>query len=31
MNHAYELDEKDNALVADWLNDISFDLRSFDE
>jgi hypothetical protein len=31
MNHAYELDEKDNALVADWLNDISFDLRPFDE
>jgi hypothetical protein len=31
LNHAYELDEKDNDLVADWLNDISFDLRPFDE
>lgn len=26
-NHAYELDEKDEDLLADWLNDISFDLR----
>lgn len=31
MNHGYELDEKDDSLVADWLNDISFDLRPFDE
>jgi hypothetical protein len=31
MNHGYELDQKDNNLVAEWLNDISFDLRAFDE
>jgi hypothetical protein len=31
MNHGYELDERDDSLVADWLNDISFDLRPFDE
>jgi hypothetical protein len=30
MNDGYELDEKDDALVADWLTDISFDLRPFD-
>ena len=28
-NHAYELAEKDEDLLADWLNDISLDLRPF--
>lgn len=27
MNSAYELDPKDEQLIADWLNDISFDLN----
>ena len=31
MNHGYQLDESEDALVAEWLNDISFDLRPFDE
>lgn len=31
MNLGYELDEKDEDLIAQWLNDISFDLRPFDE
>ncbi len=31
MNHAYEFDEKDEDLIAEWLNDISFDLRPFDD
>jgi hypothetical protein len=26
-NHAYELDPKDEDLIAGWLNDISFDLN----
>ena len=26
MNHAYELDPKDEDFIADWLNDISYDL-----
>jgi len=30
-NHAYELDEKDEGLLAEWLNDISFDLSSTEE
>lgn len=29
-NNAYELDEKDEDLLAEWLNDISFDLRPMD-
>jgi hypothetical protein len=31
MNHAYEFDEKDEDLIAEWLNDISFDLRPTDD
>lgn len=31
MNHGYEFDKKDEDLIADWLNDISFDLRPFEE
>lgn len=31
MNHAYEFDQKDEDFIADWLNDISFDLRPFEE
>jgi hypothetical protein len=31
MNHGYELDAKDEDLIAEWLNDISFDLRPFPE
>lgn len=31
MNHGYEFDQKDEDLIADWLNDISFDLRPFEE
>ena len=30
-NHAYELDEKDEDLLAEWLNEISFDLRPMEE
>jgi hypothetical protein len=30
-NNAYELDEKDEDLIAQWLNDISFDLHPFPE
>ena len=30
-NHAYELDEKDEDIIAEWLNDISFDLHPFPE
>ena len=26
LNHAYELDPKDEGFLADWLNDISFNL-----
>ncbi len=26
-NHAYELEAEDEDLIADWLNDISFDLN----
>ena len=28
-NHAYELDERDEDTIAQWLNDISFDLRPY--
>ena len=31
MNHAYEFDEKDEDFIAQWLNDISFDLHPFPE
>jgi len=31
MNHGYEFDEKDEDLIAEWLNDISFDLHPFEE
>lgn len=31
MNHAYEFDAKDEDLIAEWLNDISFDLKPMDE
>jgi hypothetical protein len=31
MNHAYEFDGKDEDLIAQWLNDISFDLHAFPE
>lgn len=29
MNHAYEFDDKDEDFIAQWLNDISFDLHPF--
>jgi hypothetical protein len=31
MNHGYDFDEKDEDLIAEWLNDISLDLRPMDE
>jgi hypothetical protein len=31
MNHGYEFDERDEDLIAEWLNDISFNLRLMDE
>lgn len=31
MNHGYDFDEKDEDLIAEWLNDISFDLHPMDE
>lgn len=31
MNHGYEYDPKDEDLIAEWLNDISFNLRPFED
>ncbi len=31
MNHAYHFDERDEDMIAEWLNDISFDLHPMDE